>query len=197
MKRNLIVVAIIIAALLFAGCVSQEAYNQLINENEALKDENEELQTEVNHLEYLVDALATPTPTEAPQADAVDALKDITVTVYEPNSADGVDVRFKWNNSSEKAIKYITFTATPYNAVGDQVWGEIRNKSTINMTVTGPVEAGENGYCTFETVWYNPTIETCILEKIYIEYMDGTTLNVPESALDAIGVTYEKGENKY
>lgn len=55
-----------------------------------------------------------------------------------PNSAGGVDVKIYWRNDTGKTIKYITFTVTPYNAVGDQVYSEIANKSVEKLRITGP-----------------------------------------------------------
>lgn len=196
MKR-LFLPLVLFAMMLCTSCVSMSTYETLRSDYAELKTENQDLSKQVADMQAIIDDLATPAPTATPELVAVEALRDITITLFEPNSADGVDVALSWYNNSELTIKYITFSITPYNAVGDQVWCEIRNKSTMNLTVTGPNEPWDTAYCTFETVWYNPTTDSCVLQEIRIEYTDGTILEIPKSAVDAIGVTYKQGKSKY
>lgn len=97
------------------------------------------------------------------------------VWVERPNSAGGVSVRFSYRNDSTKNIKYVTFTVVPYNAVKDVQRCTTRRQSEMRLQVTGPINAGNPGSCTFENVWYNSTICTVELTKIELEYMDGST----------------------
>lgn len=90
-----------------------------------------------------------------------------------PNSAGGVSIALSITNYDEKEIKYITFDVTPYNAVDDPVESAIRNKSKLELKVTGPVE--KNGVTEFDNVWYNKTIKYAVISHITIEYMDGST----------------------
>lgn len=100
------------------------------------------------------------------------------LSVSKPNSAGGVDLFIGYKNMSDKVIKYATFTITPYNKVGDAATCEIRGNSTFNAQDEGPHKKGEgisgnyNWY--WENAWYNWTISTLVLDRIYIEYMDGT-----------------------
>lgn len=107
------------------------------------------------------------------------------LSVDDINSADGVDVKIAWINSSPKTIKYITFDVIPYNAVGDIVSCRIRNESNRRLKSTGPFATGEgDAYYSdylnkwyggiWETVWYNNTVVRLEFDKIEIEYMDGT-----------------------
>lgn len=91
-----------------------------------------------------------------------------------PNSAGGVSVRFQYRNDSEKTVKYVTFTVVPYNAVKDVQRCTTRGRSEAYLQVTGPINAGSTGSCTFENTWYNSTISTIELTRIEIEYMDGS-----------------------
>lgn len=93
----------------------------------------------------------------------------------EPNSSGGVDYEIEiYNNSREKTIKYINIEATPYNAVGDKVWGSIKEKSKSTMEGVGPVEPFGHAYFNFENVWYNSTISCVEMNKMTVEYVDGS-----------------------
>lgn len=120
-------------------------------------------------------------PTPILVADGVCEIYSCTPS--EPNSADGVDISISFRNLSSKTIKYITFSATPFNAVDDPVSSQIGNKSTVNLKVTGPVEPaiekGAYSTGTWETVWYNSTIKYCKINSATIEYMDGEILDIP------------------
>ena len=110
------------------------------------------------------------------------------VVVHEPNSADGCDVVIAYKNTSKKQIKYLDFWVTPYNGVLDVVKCTVRKESTRRLYVVGPINAGYANYdenCSdklyfytartrWDNVWYNGTIQYIKLEKIMIEYMDGT-----------------------
>lgn len=62
----------------------------------------------------------------------------VLMTTIDMNSADGVSVEIIWRNDSGKDIKYIDFTAVPYNAVGDVVACEIRGRTATKLSSTGP-----------------------------------------------------------
>lgn len=156
------------------------------------------------------------------------------------NSADGVSIQILWRNESNKDIKYLTFSVTPYNAVGDKVSSSIGGKTTVNCKITGPLPTSStqidirhldncfyyyspvdsweyvspyNGtysysyykytdtwqyfdnYLTksemnnafqgsyFDCVWYNNTITEIKINKVDIEYMDGTSFTVTEDEI--------------
>ena len=113
------------------------------------------------------------------------------VYVSEINSADGVDMRISWTNTSDKTIKYIHFYVEPYNAVGDKMYCDIRDHSRYDAYVTGPCEPGHKGYYNvgetyygnlWETCWYNSSIKTIKLTGIKIIYMDGSVVDLDNSA---------------
>lgn len=61
------------------------------------------------------------------------------------DSAAGAEPFISWKNDSGKVIKYITFTAVPYNAVGDIVSSTIGNETYVDLKITGPFgPAGED-----------------------------------------------------
>ncbi len=111
------------------------------------------------------------------------------VYVDDIDSADGVDMRISWTNTSDKTIKYVHFYVVPYNAVGDPMYCEIRDYSRFDAYVTGPCEPGYEGYYKigdiyygnlWEDVWYNGSISTIELVGIKIIYMDGSVIDIAE-----------------
>lgn len=60
------------------------------------------------------------------------------------NFLGGASPTIIWRNNSGKDIKYVTFTAVPYNAVGDKMSCSISNKSTVLLELTGPIETFNN-----------------------------------------------------
>lgn len=107
-----------------------------------------------------------------------------------PNSAGGVDLYIGYTNLSQKVIKYVTFTVTPYNAVGDVVHSQIGYKSTINAKDTGPRAYGEglsaHSSWHWDCAWYSWQIDSLQLSKIYIEYMDGSTCTLTGDDISAV-----------
>lgn len=99
-------------------------------------------------------------------------------SLQEPNSASGCDYHFIFKNLSHKTIKYLKFEGFVYNAVGDKVLCNIKASSIIKGRETGPIKPGEQGGGTWETIIYNWAADTVKLEKISIEYMDGTTYHL-------------------
>ena len=65
---------------------------------------------------------------------------EITSTELRTNSVGGVTVDIYYCNNSNKAIKYITWYMTPYNAVGDPVKCSVRGYSQVTGKTTGPIE---------------------------------------------------------
>lgn len=119
--------------------------------------------------------------TDDARENARDKVREIIrvseVSCSEPNSVGGVDFSVVWQNRSNKTIKYIWFTAVPYNAVGDIVTCSIRDRSECRGKVTGPISPGQwyGEYHRWECAWYNNTIRKVKLKRIEIEYMDGST----------------------
>ena len=96
-----------------------------------------------------------------------------------PNSAGGYSVKWDFKNTTGKTIKYASFWFTPYNAVNDEVRCSIRGKSTDGVKFTGPLADGAIKTGSYwENAWYNNSISTVRMTKVYIEYMDGTTESI-------------------
>lgn len=97
---------------------------------------------------------------------------------------------FNFINESEKTIKYVYFSVTFYNAVGDVVNGQY-NYGTVNYCKdTGPFATGEGRTGTW---WhwgdfYNWDIASVKLVDLSIEYTDGTTVTLTKDQV--AGVQY-------
>ena len=183
-----------------------------------------------------------------------DSVKIVAV-VSDMNSVGGVQPHIYWRNDSGKTIKYITFVATPYNAVGDKASSDIGNETTQRLKVTGPIEPfqvreygsvwqetyfyigkkvfgreytwlqppDELGYFFYEypdhkdtnkkkvyvndsnydilfdrhdewdPIWYNYSIRKVQIDKVEIEFMDGTK----ETIKNPSGIDYKAGFKEY
>ena len=128
------------------------------------------------------------------------------VYVDDINSVGGVDMRISWTNTSNKTIKYIHFYVVPYNAVGDQMYCDIRDHSRFDAYVTGPCEPGHEGYYKigdiyygnlWETAWYNNSIRTIELVGMKIIYMDGTTIDIGENDVSKAFVPFSPLKEGY
>lgn len=103
-----------------------------------------------------------------------------------PNSAGGCDAHFYYKNLSDKTIKYLDWTGIVFNAVGDVVSCEARNQSEFGGRTTGPVKkSGKNGGY-WDCMIYNSSARKLKITNIYIEYMDGSTLELKDEDIDLI-----------
>lgn len=112
------------------------------------------------------------------------AIRLSNVYTSEPNSAGGVDLYATFTNVSGKAIKYIYFTATAYNAVNDPAYCEIRDTAYMRCKCTGPLNSGCSTDDTYwDCLWYNSTIKYAKITNVSVEFMDGTTIEIPDKYL--------------
>lgn len=127
--------------------------------------------------------------------NTIPVIPENTILIYksgtyitEPNSAGGCDLYVHWINKSDKVIKYIFFHVTPYNAVGDKVYCEIRSYSEFSGKSTGPFKKneGNDGSKYWECAWYNNSIDTFLITSVDIEYMDGTSLTLDSQYINKI-----------
>lgn len=101
-----------------------------------------------------------------------------------PNSAGGWDIQLRITNNYDKVIKYIYFNFAAYNGVGDRVCCTARGENVVSGSFTGPLEPGKHTkYLTFDTMFYNNSIKDIKIEKVEIEFMDGTKDEVDGASL--------------
>ena len=102
--------------------------------------------------------------------------------VLERNALSGLGMQTIFYNASGKDIKYVTFTYAPYNQVNDIVTDQYGG-TIVSKKHTGPIESGAMSIATFDGIWYDDTITEIILEKVSIDYMDGTSEEIAGSDL--------------
>ena len=98
---------------------------------------------------------------------------------YEANEQGGIGLHFTYFNASSKTIKYITFVFVPYNRVGD-VSGE-----SATARFEGPIHPHSTEEIHTMPLWYNRSVLKVKVEKVTIQYMDGS-----EEALEGKDIGY-------
>jgi hypothetical protein len=118
-----------------------------------------------------------------------------------PNSAGGSGAKIVYRYlDGKKVIKYLYFTVTPFNSVGDPVADRISGRSQRRLTVTGPLEAAPLDKKEFheesfwDPLWYDNSLSCLRLDKVDIQYMDGSTETFSGKKLqDAIFPEFRNG----
>lgn len=145
-------------------------------------------------LTLVATALGCATPPTATYADEVSAFRAAgkPLLIYElrsgrPNSAGGVDVFVKFINTSSKTIKYARFNVTPFNAVGDPVRSSIGRRGQARLAATGPYGPGAHSESWYwPNTWYNSTIRSVRLDRVEIDFMDGSSFRAEKQAANAM-----------
>jgi len=91
-------------------------------------------------------------------------------------SSVGVETTFY--NSSEKEIKYITFTYVPCNAVSDVIT-DVNGVSVVSEKFTGPIAPDTITTARFDGIWHDETIRSVKIKEISIDFMDNTNEVIP------------------
>jgi hypothetical protein len=107
----------------------------------------------------------------------------ILISLYyteKPNSANGISCSIQFTNISDKRIKYIYFTVTPYNRVNDITYSDIRRLSTTEIEVVDYIMPYESYHASWENVWYNSTIAYMKIVEIRIIFDDNSTLTIED-----------------
>lgn len=163
---------------------ASDAFNSIPTASR-VKVENREKLTKAKET---YDALVNEQKRQAEIEDARKLIRVTKVAVSAPDSAGGVELYFNYINNSDKVIKYVNFSVTFYNAVGDVVKGKY-DQSTVNRCYdTGPFKKGEGRTGTW---WhwgdyYNWDITSVKLVDLSIEYTDGTTVTFTKDQVDGV-----------
>lgn len=78
-------------------------------------------------------------------------------------------------NSGKKTIKYVTFTVTGLNAVGDPVSGRARAGVSPTLRGIGPIEPEATATYSKDYMWMTDIVQSHRIRSIKLEYMDGTS----------------------
>ena len=149
-----------------------------------------ENRAELTKAKETYDALVHAQEVQKEIEEAKKLIRVTKVAVSAPDSAGGVELYFNYINNSDKVIKYVNFSVTFYNAVGDVVKGKY-DQSTVNRCYdTGPFKKGEGRTGTW---WhwgdfYNWDITSVKLVDLIIEYTVGTTVTLTNDQV--AGVQY-------
>lgn len=89
---------------------------------------------------------------------------------YTDRSA-GISVKFF--NSSKKTIKYINFTAIPYNRVNDPVIDNMGNSTKVCKLI-GPIDPDTDATYKNDILFFSGVVDYYKLKNISVQYMDNT-----------------------
>lgn len=94
--------------------------------------------------------------------------------VYDQSEyTDGTGFRVEVLNTSQKTIKYITFSYVGYNAVDDPV--SQYGKSLVTLRGIGPIKQGETASYDKDYAWLTDIVQRGDIKSISIQYTDGTS----------------------
>lgn len=82
---------------------------------------------------------------------------------------------FKAFNLASKPIKYVWVTVTGLNRVGDPIGGGRFTSATSTLKGIGPVQPDQIMTFLWERVWFTDLVESCRIQSIKVQYMDGST----------------------
>lgn len=139
----------------------------------------------------LVMTLTACAPSLKPQTidRALAANSPIVITrlvALRPNSAGGIDVDIDAVNVGDRTIKYIVYTVELFNAVGDVVEDEIRDRSTARLRDTGPYRPGDGAqWGSWPTVFYNYSGRCVEITSVEVTFADDSTQIIRGPALAA------------
>ncbi|NRF70416.1 hypothetical protein HLB44_25755 [Aquincola sp. S2] len=77
-------------------------------------------------------------------------------------------------NSGKKAIKYITFSVTGFNAVNDAVRDRLRGSTVVTLRGIGPIEPEATASYRNEYMWSTDLVQSHRVTQVRLEFMDGT-----------------------
>lgn len=127
---------------------------------------------------------------EAESKSKEEKLRDIIriekVRISSINSAGGVSLNIGFTNNSGKTIKYIDFSCSAINAVGDTVECTIRRLYQRTAQAVGPYEKGQGDDLFWDSVWYNSTAKSVKINKISIQYTDNSIETISGADVDLV-----------
>lgn len=127
----------------------------------------------------LVLLVACALPEQSKTNELVDPNRPIILLKHgssPPNSVGGVEFRAQFKNTSGKSIKYVYFSVTARNRVGDLVIDQVRRRQEVTVEFTGPLDTGRTAGWPFpvrwSNVWYNSTIACASINKVRIVFFN-------------------------
>lgn len=125
---------------------------------------------------------------EQPNGEKLDPVGDLPIRIDKmkvglPGHDTGRTLYIGWTNQSGKTIQSITFTVQAANEMGEVQTCTRNGYSDYEATATGPFESGEglDGKQGWEDAWYGTQIQKAILKGVFIQYSDGTAVNLTDT----------------
>lgn len=110
------------------------------------------------------------------------------IIIHEINTSGSYahSLTISFTNNTDRVIKYVKFTGSFYNAVGDPVKCEIRQSYAFGGQVTGPINPNKRGDYYWSSAIYNNSATEFRLSHVNIEFMDGLNLFYNEQDLTSL-----------
>ena len=112
----------------------------------------------------------------------VNAIKKAKLKIEEYSIFDddyGMGFSFSMTNYHEKDIKYIYITVTAKNDVDDKI-------GTKTVRAIGPIYSGMSDSYSFDKIFYTHVASYMAIDKIKVQFFDGTIKTLSEKDVDAI-----------
>ena len=96
---------------------------------------------------------------------------------WEKNIVDGIEIEFSFVNTYSKTLKYIDFSFSVYNAVGDICRLKLNDSTIGKVRGVGPIEPMETGHWNWDKATHYTTGDATEMKivKVVLTYMDGST----------------------
>ncbi len=88
-------------------------------------------------------------------------------------------------NPTNKTIKYIWFTITGINPVGDAVFNAYKGSSKFTLKGVGPIPSKTSSSYDFKNAWFTDLVASVNINSVKVQYMDGSikTITNPKSIM--------------
>ena len=104
-----------------------------------------------------------------------------SVLGYDQDYVGGNSVKVRIKNTSEKDIKYVYYTLSFYNSVGDPICDTIRGWYTMRWEVVGPIKPGHTTDF-YGGIFYNQQFQGQYgITQFEIVYMDNSKITISAS----------------
>lgn len=103
----------------------------------------------------------------------------ITNNGFKESGYGSVSLGLEIVNVSDKDIKYVYLTVKIYNPVNDPI-------ATKTITCVGPIHFYDNKDYMFDNLFYTKQFGSGTITKMKIQYMDGSTKEIPSNAISSI-----------
>jgi hypothetical protein len=117
---------------------------------------------------------------EATKSSGIALLKTRIFDVSEHTGGTGFSVELY--NSGTKTIKYVSFSVVGLNAVKDVVRDPIRRNAAASFRGVGPIEPGGVASYSKDYFWMTDLVESFRIAEIKLEFMDGTSRVLKDTA---------------